>query len=594
MPYIPVRDRHDLEQTVSSWEIADFKSIESAKVRLTKGHLTVLAGANSVGKSSLLQSILMLCQSINYGDEIVLNGPLTKLGIPSEIVRTGSNSCHVGIEFKIHEQYDLRSSLGMKTQQAKATIELRPIGTVKPGLVSDGMAVSEIAIENSSGIKYDLSRRNARKSDEARCREHLGPRYAGCQLLKVAPLGENDLNRTYVVIRGVLPTAVISLKSDAVAKQECQQELEELLNGSAAGRRRIDLLRLALRILQNRGACDAGFSDRQGFSGLRSSFQKAVKSLGNEKDSFLSEVIELAYPSRSFEAVNVGRGWSPSLRASYDNDVKESKRGFWDLVTVLSGLVEALLNLSERVEYIGPLRDDPRVISPLTEESGKNLPIGRKGEKSASLLLSASKTVSMYGFPDMKGRRQSTLEDAVDAWAAYLGVAGEVRVSNEQKLGVSLHVSLKDGVERDLTMVGVGASQAIPILVGVLAAARGSIVIIEQPELHLHPSAQAKLADFFLEARPDLTLLIESHSEALVTRLRRRVVEDTNRAKRISLLFFAKSGASHGVKAKRLAIDEFGNLDIWPEGFMDAVDEDTRAIVRAAMDKRLAGRANGS
>ena len=82
-----------------------------------------------------------------------------------------------------------------------------------------------------------------------------------------------------------------------------------------------------------------------------------------------------------------------------------------------------------------------------------------------------------------------------------------------------------------------------------------SVVIIEQPELHLHPSAQAKLADFLLFARPDVTILIESHSEALITRLRRRVVENEALSNNISIQFFERDGANGGVVGHALEID---------------------------------------
>jgi hypothetical protein len=102
------------------------------------------------------------------------------------------------------------------------------------------------------------------------------------------------------------------------------------------------------------------------------------------------------------------------------------------------------------------------------------------------------------------------------------------------------------GLERPVTLsaVGVGVSQVLPVIVQCLVAGPGALVVLEQPELHLHPAAQQRLADFFLACTDwGQNLLVESHSEYLVLRLRRRVAEDrTDRLKDDLVLLFASRG----------------------------------------------------
>ena len=193
--------------------------------------------------------------------------------------------------------------------------------------------------------------------------------------------------------------------------------------------------------------------------------------------------------------------------------------------------------------------------------------------------------------PEEREPREHKRQEIIDAWANYIGVAGSVRAMSMQKLGVGLFVSSSGNEGFDLTQVGVGASQVLPLLVGVLSAEPESIIAVEQPELHLHPSAQARIADFFLFARSNVTYLIESHSEAMITRIRRRVVEGTARPDGVNILFFERDDGLGGARSRVLELDEYGNLSEWPQGFMDAVDEDAQAIVQAVLLKRRERRA---
>lgn len=135
--------------------------------------------------------------------------------------------------------------------------------------------------------------------------------------------------------------------------------------------------------------------------------------------------------------------------------------------------------------------------------------------------------------------------------------------------------------------MGVGASQLLPVITVVLAAEKGSVVCIEQPELHLHPAVQSRLADFFLWARPDISLIIETHSEYMITRIRRRSAEDTIDGDQISLLFAEQA---IGVTTLRsLKLTSLGDLSDWPMGFFDTQDEETRAIVAAIANSARGG-----
>jgi predicted ATPase len=127
-------------------------------------------------------------------------------------------------------------------------------------------------------------------------------------------------------------------------------------------------------------------------------------------------------------------------------------------------------------------------------------------------------------------------------------------------------------------MVGVGASQLLPVVTAVLGVDSGSILLLEQPELHLHPAVQSRLGDFLATARPDVSLLVETHSECLVNRLRLRVVQRKVEPTAIAIYFAEQR---NGVaRFRSLELNAFGDLNEWPQGFFDEGESDSGLIVR--------------
>ena len=115
----------------------------------------------------------------------------------------------------------------------------------------------------------------------------------------------------------------------------------------------------------------------------------------------------------------------------------------------------------------------------------------------------------------------------------------------------------------------------------------GSFLIFEQPELHLHPRVQARLADFFLALALDgKQTILETHSEYLVDRFRLRIALSSSDSVRplINILFSEKSAGQSTLTP--LEISEFGSIANWPKNFFDQSQRDVGRIVKAASEKR--------
>jgi predicted ATPase len=134
-------------------------------------------------------------------------------------------------------------------------------------------------------------------------------------------------------------------------------------------------------------------------------------------------------------------------------------------------------------------------------------------------------------------------------------------------------------IPMDLTQVGVGVSQVLPVLVQALLTPPGGTLLLEQPELHLHPAVQSRLADFLVAACcDDRQILCETHSEYLVTRLRILTAERTEmRDGFLRIYFVARLGAN--TQFEEVKLDDRGRIANWPRGFFDQSSLDAARIL---------------
>ena len=138
-----------------------------------------------------------------------------------------------------------------------------------------------------------------------------------------------------------------------------------------------------------------------------------------------------------------------------------------------------------------------------------------------------------------------------------------------------------------LTDVGFGVSQVLPVLVLLYYVPKGSTVLMEQPEIHLHPAVQSGLADVMLNVarERDVQIVVESHSEHLMRRLQRRVAEEEASSEDVKLYFVSSNrGRAH---VDDLALNEWGEIENWPEKFFGDEMGEIAAITAASLERRM-------
>lgn len=185
---------------------------------------------------------------------------------------------------------------------------------------------------------------------------------------------------------------------------------------------------------------------------------------------------------------------------------------------------------------------------------------------------------------------ESLIEEKVAHWLKYLGLieSFNLRPIAENRREYELRVrQTTNSPEVLITEVGFGVSQILPVLTLCYLAPAQSTIILEQPEIHLHPAVQAKLADVFIDVIKNrgVQIILESHSEHLLNRLQRRMAEEQLVPSDLALYFtHMENGES---KLEELKIDEYGNISNWPENFFGDEMGDLVAMTEAAIKRQM-------
>ena len=233
----------------------------------------------------------------------------------------------------------------------------------------------------------------------------------------------------------------------------------------------------------------------------------------------------------------------------------------------------SLACLVRDLTYITAEREGPREVY-LLEDQHAVTRVGPRGENAVSVLERGrdEHVVGGLRFPDTTPTLLHQVGARLDAF--FPGCAVDVQqVPNANAVTLGIMTSETTGFLRPIHC-GFGISQVLPIIVAALSIPRGSLMLIENPEVHLHPAGQALMGQFLADvAQSGIQVIVETHSDHVLNGVRRAVKAELIPAQDV-MLHFLRARTANAPQVLSPTLDNSGNIDAWPEGFFDQFDKD--------------------
>ncbi|RYH67902.1 MAG: hypothetical protein EON54_03615 [Alcaligenaceae bacterium] len=260
-----------------------------------------------------------------------------------------------------------------------------------------------------------------------------------------------------------------------------------------------------------------------------------------------------------------------------------------EVIRILARISHRLPNFMGKVDYLGPLRTPPSRTYLFSGERSKRIGIG--GENLTSLLATKDRKKSRE-----KGDEQSSrLHDRINTWLQQSEMAHSASLASISDRHFEIRVkNFFTKEDQNIADVGYGHSQVLPFLAGGYALGPKSVYIAEQPELHLHPRAQAELGDFLLQMYEQETqVLVETHSEHLILRLQQHIARGAIPHDEVRVFYVCNdrhknddlaNGSNHEIIP--IDFDTAGQFTRpWPRGFFPEKLEESKKLARARMSQ---------
>jgi predicted ATPase len=257
------------------------------------------------------------------------------------------------------------------------------------------------------------------------------------------------------------------------------------------------------------------------------------------------------------------RNYQNPAKVTEETPSRQQSRAFNSYLGVIAFAFEEIRHLFRDLTYVGPLREQPRRYYEIAGEMP--LSVGSHGEHMANVIR----------------RRFAHDHKPLDSWIRKFEFGDRLRVRDLSDDLFSLYFKgAKNSFTANIADAGFGASQVLPLIVQALTADTESLTIAEQPEIHLNPRLQSVLADLFVEmANNDRRVIVETHSEHLLLRLRRLVADGTIDHQKVAIYFVEKQdGVSH---VKCIPVKQNGHIDQWPRGFFEDSLRESLALASA-------------
>jgi len=571
-----------------------FKELQSVNLK----PLTVICGTNNSGKSSLIQSLLLMKQSHptkfspnTYGQlPLTFNGSYVQLGSFLDVVYNHLNDEEIVLKWKLQNE-EIKPGFGFHIRNYSINSELTvKIKNIKNIEVEKSLAQIEVNNFLFKDLNTNFSLELIRKNDGKYKIKLRNISVRDITINIIYPNYKRDYRDNYInEIRELLKYLEdknIKSFQDRIIEEECFDHAQITFQGIFPS-----------QILINN-------FPQQSCSILKRIREKLPSIVKGRVSSKLEELIDKIV--RHLESIIINLDKQQPQKDKYldidssiskeDQDLSIGKEvSLLDYYFSYRATFIFLREIWSGFRYIGPIREAPKRFYPFNDLriidigiNGENMPLVLAVEKETIVpkyyrCIYKKKSIEKYELRD-----KDKLIDSVNWWLSDFKKLPPIHSINELS-GIINQVKVDSlGIELDLTDVGFGVSQILPIIVECLRMAEGETIILEQPEIHLHPSLQSKLADFFIcMAKSGKNLVVETHSEHFINRLCLRIAQEESNDTRnlINILFVSCDEENRSSIAQPIEINKYGEIENWPVGFFD--ENDSRDLISATLKKRM-------
>lgn len=577
-------------------EIENFKSY-TEKQYIHFSDLSVLLGANSSGKSTALQALLIMKQTIECNspdEELLMSGKYVALGDFDDVIsdpkkdyfslaavleETEKSENEIeNDEFKI-TWYFKRADDGISAMLTKLdivyetmTLSFERAENMHYMYINGKRSPFSTVLANLIMVKYNVHYDIEFNNKLAELLNELSKELLTKKVTTVQtdqPVSLSEIEKFYFKLMDRIQTSEDKNYNILEEHGEMAKRVGELLD--KFGEMELPRFEAISRILPKELRLKML---ELALSGLDT--MENVDNIISKYEKYLSDYSMIKHRVEDFKGV-FGLGSNPFRL--FDRDVGK-KDDLTQLKFALDFYNSFLKNILTKIFFVGPIRETPKGLYNIGFETIPKY-VGPTGSYFASVLLHENKKEREYILPDRV--EKCTLSDALAEWMIHLNVASAVDVDKKNSFGFSVSIKNMEQVKSDIMNVGIGTSQVLPVLISVLLSEPNEILVFEQPELHLHPYSQSRLADMFTEfCKHGRKIILETHSEYFLLRLRYHIVKEYYSKDATAVNFFQNKG---GTKVTSANVSGYGNID-YPEDFRDETQELLNSILEASFERK--------
>ena len=237
--------------------------------------------------------------------------------------------------------------------------------------------------------------------------------------------------------------------------------------------------------------------------------------------------------------------------------------------------------LFSRTHYLGPLRAAPERYYIAGGETPQD--VGLAGERAVDVLRMHRRLVR----PSVESESRK-LVTKVEEWVQRFGFSLEIKFSQASPTVYEvLFVDPYTNISVNIADVGFGASQVLPVIVEGFYSTPGCTFLIEQPEIHLHPKAQATLGDLLVDlSKHERQVIVETHSEHLINRVQLRIADETIDRSDVAIYYFEST--EQGTRIREVSLTEYGQYvsETLPEDFFNEDFAEAYSITKVILERK--------